>query len=246
VTRDSDNFSAVRLAKQALREEMALRLPAGLGNGLSGRAAELLRRESAYRSARQIFVSPLPPLQQVRINCLLDGKDLIVPAPGLKDGFYLLKPYSVPFHQLPHSVSMKGFAKAGQRLTRLELGSLAISLLVTGAAAVDPQGNRLGDGLGFFDLSFAILAEMGAISRDALVATFIHAEQMVEQPLPAACWDVLTDIIVTKHQVYRPEHVTTSPRRIFWEHLPDKKIRKISPLWWLRGGGQAANQEPKG
>jgi 5-formyltetrahydrofolate cyclo-ligase len=242
VTRDSDHLSAVRLAKQALREEMALRLAARPGNGLSGRAAELLRREPAYRSARQIFVSPLPPLQQVRINCLLDGKDLIVPAPGLKDGFYLLKPYSVPFHQLPHSVSMKGFAKAGQRLTRPELESLAISLLVTGALAVDLQGNRLGDGLGFFDLSFAILTEMEAISRDAQVATFIHAEQMVEQPLPAACWDVPADIIVTDRQIYRTEHVTTSPRRIFWEHLPDKKIRKITPLWWLKGG-QAANPE---
>jgi len=235
VAEDHDNLSAEQLAKQALREEMALRSVAP-PKGLSGKAAELLRRESAYRTARQVFVSPVPALQQVRINCLLDGKDLVVPAPGLKDGFYLLKPYSVAFHQLPHSVSMKGFAKAGHRLSRPELESLAVSLLVTDAVAVDHQGSRLGDGLGFFDLSVAILAEMGAISRDALVATFIHEEQMVEQPLPTACWDVPTDIIVTEQQVYRTEHVSAPPRPIFWEHLTDKKIRKITPLWWLSGG----------
>jgi hypothetical protein len=77
---------------------------------------------------------------------------------------------------------------------------------------------------------------MEAISRDALVATCIHAAQIMAKPLPAACWDVLADIIVTEKQVYRREHATTSPRRIFWEHLSDKKIRKITPLWWLKGG----------
>ncbi|MBU0967683.1 MAG: 5-formyltetrahydrofolate cyclo-ligase [Proteobacteria bacterium] len=235
MTEDNDHLSAVQLAKQALREELALRVAAG-PKGLSGRTAELLRRDTAYRSARQVFVSPVPSLQQVRINCLLDGKELIVPAPGLKDGFYLLKPYSIPFQQLPYSVTLKGFAKAGQRMTRPEVESLAVSLLVTDAVAVDRQGNRLGDGLGFFDLSVAILTTMGAISRDALVATCIHEEQMVEQPLPIACWDVPIDIIVTEQQVFRTEQVSASPRSIFWEHLPDRKIRKITPLWWLSGG----------
>lgn len=234
MTEDLDHLSAVQLAKQALREELALRAAAG-PKGLSGRTAELLRREAAYRSARQVFVSPVPSLQQVRINALLDGKELIVPAPGLKEGFYLLKPYSIPFHQLPHSVTLKGFAKAGQRMTRTELESLAVSLFVTDAVAVDPQGNRLGDGLGFFDLSVAILAAMGAMSRDALIATFVQEEQMMEQSLPTACWDVPTDIIVTELQVFRMDQVS-APRPIFWEHLPDRKIRKITPLWWLSGG----------
>lgn len=236
MTLDRDHLSAVQLAKQALREEMALRPAAGPGNGLSGRSAELLRREAAYRAARQIFVSPVPALQQVRINCLLDGKDLIVSGPGLKEGFYLLKPYAVPFQQLPHSVSMKGLAKAGQRLTRPELEGLAVSLLVTDAAAVDQQGNRLGDGLGFFDLSFAILTALGAMSRDALVAAFVNEWQIMAKPLPTASWDVPADIIVTEQQLYRTEHVSSPPRRIFWEHLPDRKIRKITPLWWLSGG----------
>lgn len=234
MTEERGHLFAGQLAKQALREEMAL-LPAALPRGPSGRAAELLRRESAYRAARQIFVSPVPALQQVRINSLLDGKDLIVPAPGLKDGFYLLKPYSIPFHQLPHGVSMKGFAKAGQRLSRPEVESLAVSLFVTDAVAVDLQGNRLGDGLGFFDLSVAILAALGAISREALVAAFVHQEQMADVNLPVACWDVPADIIVTEQQVFRTEQVPASPRRIFWEHLPDRKIRRITPLWWLWG-----------
>ncbi|MCK9295333.1 MAG: hypothetical protein M0P70_09635 [Desulfobulbaceae bacterium] len=239
MTENHDHLSAVQLAKQALREELALQAAAqdaAGASGLSGRTAELLRRDAAYRSARQVFVSPVPSLQQVRINALLDGKELIVPAPGLKDGFYLLKPYSIPFQQLPHSVTLKGFAKAGQRLSRPEVEGLAVSLLVTDAVAVDLQGNRLGDGLGFFDLSFAILAALGAISRDALVAAFVNEWQIMAKPLPAACWDVPADILVTEQQIYRPQHDAAPPRPIFWEHLPDRKIRKITPLWWLSGG----------
>jgi len=235
VAENHDHLSAVQLAKLALREELALQAAAG-PSGLSGRTAELLRRDAAYRSARQVFVSPVPSLQQVRINALLDGKELIVPAPGLKDGFYLLKPYSIPFQQLPHSVTLKGFAKAGQRLTRPEVEGLAVSLLVTDAVAVDLQGNRLGDGLGFFDLSFAILTALGAMSRDALIAAFVNEWQIMAKPLPTACWDVPADIIVTEQQIYRTEHVAALPRPIFWEHLPDRKIRKITPLWWLSGG----------
>jgi len=233
VAPDRDNLSAVQLAKQALREELAL---AAAARGLSGRIAELLRREPAYRGARQILVSPLPSLQQVRINALLDGKELIVPAPGLKDGFYLLKPYSIPFPQLAHSVSIKGFAKAGQRLSRPEVESLAVSLCITDAVAVDQQGNRLGDGLGFFDLSVAILAALGAISRDAVLVALVDAGQIMAKPLPVACWDVPLDIIISEQQVFRPQHVASPPRPIFWEHLPDRKIRKITPLWWLSGG----------
>jgi 5-formyltetrahydrofolate cyclo-ligase len=221
--------------KQLLRREFARRtFSGGPDNQLSGRGAEMLRREPSYRAVPRIFVSPAPALQQVRINCLVDGKELIMPGPGLKEGFYLLKPYTLPFHALPHAVSMKGLAKAGRRLSRAEVEKLSLALLVTGAEAVDRQGNRLGDGLGFFDLSWAMLAELGALRSDAAVAACVNAEQIVEQPLPCACWDVPADIIITENGVYPAQHALPAPRRLFWQYLSERKTRKITPLWWLR------------
>ncbi|MFA6499857.1 MAG: hypothetical protein WCV64_11075, partial [Desulfurivibrionaceae bacterium] len=58
----------------------------------SGKSAELVRRLERYRDAKRIFVGPTVRLQQLRINALTDGKELLVPGPGLKEGFYLLAP----------------------------------------------------------------------------------------------------------------------------------------------------------
>ena len=229
------NHADIERQKELLRRELAQLSSVGSAElQLSGRAAELLRREPFYRASPRILVSPVPALQQVRINCLVDGKELIVPGPGLKDGFYLLKPYAVPFHALPHAVSIKGLAAAGRRLSRAEVEKLSLALLVTGAVAVDRLGNRLGDGLGFFDLSWAVLAELGALQSDAAVAACVNEAQIVEKPLPVACWDVPADIIVTEKDVYPAPHGSPAPRRLFWQHLPERRTRKITPIWWLR------------
>lgn len=229
------NHADIERQKQLLRLELAQDpLAGGAEQQLSGKAAELLRREPSYRASPRILVSPVPALQQVRINCLVDGRELIVPGPGLKDGFYLLKPYTVPFHALPHAVSIKGLAAAGRKLSRAEVEKLSLGLLVTGAVAVDRLGNRLGDGLGFFDLSWAVLAELGALRSDAVVAACVNEAQIVETPLPADCWDVPADIIVTEKGVYPAPHDAPAPRRLFWQHLPERRTRKITPIWWLR------------
>src|SRR3989339_859242 len=77
----------------------------------SGKSAELVRRLERYRDAKRIFVGPTARLQQIRINALTDGKELLVPAPGLKEGFYLLAPYEIPFKHLSFAVGYKGLVQ---------------------------------------------------------------------------------------------------------------------------------------
>ncbi|MBU3937029.1 MAG: hypothetical protein KKD53_05830, partial [Proteobacteria bacterium] len=74
----------------------------------SGKSAEIVRRLEKYRDAKRIFVGPTARLQQIRINALTDGKELLVPAPGLKEGFYLLAPYEIPFKHLAFAVGYNG------------------------------------------------------------------------------------------------------------------------------------------
>ncbi|MBU0486145.1 MAG: 5-formyltetrahydrofolate cyclo-ligase [Proteobacteria bacterium] len=217
--------------KNSLRAELG---PGPFGNILqkSGKAAEALRRLPIYRQAKQVFVGPDDVLTQVRINALLDGKELIMPAPGLKEGFFLLKPYSIPFMKLGHAVTYKGLADFGQRLSQEEIAGLQVGLLVAGAVAVDREGGRLGDGLGFFDLSCAIFTENNALALNVYLCALVDEGQVVAQ-VPQDEWDVKLNVIITGEQVIELSAESFTGAKIIWDKLPPKRIRKITPLWNL-------------
>ncbi|MDA8160207.1 MAG: hypothetical protein M0T76_05745 [Desulfobacteraceae bacterium] len=198
-----------------------------------GRRAEALRRLAVYRQSRRLFVSPAAELTQIRINALLDGKELIMPGPGLKEGFYLVRPFSVPFPRLKLAVSLKGVALCGRLLRHEELPGLGIDLLLTEALAVDEQGGRLGDGSGFFDLAAAILNQSGALSPEAQV--WAAGTRHRPPALPRDPWDV------PMHGLIEAEEVLVFPTAgvmpgIYWQYLPAARIRRLTPLWreWRR------------
>ncbi len=193
-----------------------------------GKIAEAVRRLEPYRQCRQIFIAPDPGLAQLRINALLDGKELIVPGPGLKEGFYLLRPFRIAFGQLSFAVSLKGIPTHGQLLPHRELAQLSIGLLIAEALAVDGQGNRLGDGSGFFDLACAVLHQAGALAE----APAIWATAVAHQPqeLPIDPWDVRMTGLVAAHGLVSFPPVERMPR-IVWEQLSRQRIKKLTPLW---------------
>lgn len=228
--------------KQFLRDDLT-RQGGGVPAVVSGRAAEQLRRHPGYKAASRIFVGPSAFLHQVRINCLLDGKELIMPGPGLKDGFYRFRPNSIAFRDLPRAVTVKGMGRFAAKMTRQDLTRLSLSLLITDAVAIDTGGGRLGDGQGFFDLSYAIFAAHGTLTDRATVMVLALPEQIVAESLPCASWDVPVDFIITGDTVQSIAAAPPPPRRIYWDALPFRKIRKISPLWWLWREDHPAEKE---
>ena len=199
-----------------------------------GKIAEAIRRLPPYRACQQILVSPNPALSQVRINALIDGKELIVPGPGLKEGFYLLRPYAVPFPKLSFAVSLKGLTIHGQLLPHQELADLSIGLLLTEALAIDPRGLCLGDGNGFFDLSCATLNQAGALTDSPTI--WAVAPPPLSEELPNDPWDVQVDGLIG------PGGATFFPPRealpgLLWQHLAEQRIKKMTPLWkeWGKG-----------
>lgn len=198
-----------------------------------GRTAEALRRLDAYRRSRHVFIEPSPALAQMRINALLDGKELIVPGPGLREGFYCLKPFSVPFPKLSLAVSLKGVPVYGQLLPHQALARLEIGVMVAEALAVDGRGFRLGDGSGFFDLACAILSHCGALAEGALAVAAAVAHR--PEWLPADSWDVRMDGVLGPQGLdlfsHEEEHLA-----IDWGQLTMQRIKKITPLWqeWKR------------
>ena len=197
-----------------------------------GRLAETLRGTSLYKGARTIYVSPAVLLGQVRINVLADGKNLLVPAPGLKDGYYLLRGSRVPAGKLAFAATPAGMAEFGQRLDVDFREGFSADLLVNEVLAVDQRGNHLGDGHGFFDLVIAILAAAGGLSADWKAVAVPLAGMIQIEDLPVDPWDVPVHAALASDRLHFFEPRPASPT-IMWEALSRKKIRKISPLWKL-------------
>lgn len=202
-----------------------------------GRAAEQVRRLEGYRAARQIYVGPAPSLLQVRINALLDGKELIMPAAGLREGFYRLLPFVIPFKELSMAVTFRGMVKHGRRLPTAELARLQLSLMVTDALAVDEEGGRLGKGTGFFDLACAIFAHYQALTPECATVGVIGEWQRQATLLPRDPWDVALSTLVSQEggRVLAP--AATIPE-IYFDLLPPRRVRKLQPLWEIYAARQ--------
>lgn len=197
-----------------------------------GKAAQKLRAVQAYREAATVFATLSEPLHQARINCLVDGKDLVMPGPSIRAGFYLLPARSLPFRELAPAVTGKGIVQKGRLLKIKDLAGLSVALLLTGSLAVDEKGGRIGDGHGFFDLCCALLGEFGALPEDWRALTFIREDQLAAEPLPQDDWDIKMAGAVTPAGIHAFEVPVQRPR-IFWEALSLDRIRRIDPLWRL-------------
>lgn len=202
-----------------------------------GRIAEKVRRLPAYRPAKQVFVDPAPSLKQICLNTLMDGKKLVMPSPALKDGFYLLSANAVPFNRRIQAISSKGLVEFGHKLSLTDCRDLEISFLVTSCPAWDKQGNRLGEGQGFFDLSFAILSELQAVGPQAVVAGVAGQGQKVTS-VPVDPWDVGLDFVVCEDEIIEFPFRERKIGSIFWDKLEPRRIKKISPLFQLRAHSQ--------
>jgi 5-formyltetrahydrofolate cyclo-ligase len=197
-----------------------------------GRLAEQVRRLSYYGEARQIFVDPVPSLLQVRINAILDRKELILPSGGLKEGFFLVKPHTIPFNKLSYALSFKGISEFGEKLPSAILGRLEIGIAVVASEAVDIFGGHLGDGLGFTDISLALLKEYGALANNCKIIAGAAANRVLTEPLPSDPWDINLDGYVTQTGTQSVSSAGSIPN-IIWSALPKKRVRKIQPLWDL-------------
>lgn len=195
-----------------------------------GKAAEKLRNLPVYREAVTVFAAPDESLLQVRINCLVDGKNLVMPAPSIRAGFYLLPARTVPFRDIPLAVTYKGLTQNGLLLKSGTSLDSSVGLLLTDSLAVDHAGGRLGDGQGFFDLCGALLAELKLLQSGCPAYTVIGEKQLTEETLPQDKWDIKMTGAITPTGVVLFDPAPRKPQ-IFWDMLTPARIKKISPLW---------------
>ena len=197
-----------------------------------GKTAEKLRKIGTYRDAATVFATPHASLHQARINCLADGKNLLMPGPGIRAGFFLLKARSVPFKKISMAATYKGLEKYGQHFKDSSISELLVDLLLTDSLAIDRTGGRIGDGYGFFDLCCALLHSLNGVRHDAGILTFIQEEQISREILPQDTWDIKMTGAITPGQILHFEP-STQKVKIFWDALPHDRLKRIDPLWKL-------------
>lgn len=195
----------------------------------AGRAAERVRFLPEYKGARRVMVPPDQAQLQVRINALMDGKDLIVASPGLKEGFFLFRREDLRPPLWAKALRGSNLPYYGRPLKLEEIGQ--IDLMITGAVAVGLNGGRIGKGKGYFDLEYLILREVGAVDEGTPIVAVVDDLQ-VYQEVPVEDGDVSVDVIVTPTRVIRVGR-PPRPRGIPWEDLPLRLIRRMKPLWEL-------------
>ncbi len=197
-----------------------------------GKPAENLRRLQTYRNAATVFATPHDTLHQARINCLVDGKNLLMPGPSIREGFFILAARTVLFKDISVAVTYKGLQKHGQVLKVNELSQYPAGLLLTDSLAVDQGGGRIGDGNGYFDLCCAILQKLDGLEPEAEIMTFIQEEQLSRELLPQDNWDIKMTGAVTPARRLRFDPPGRKPQ-IFWDMLPRDRIKRIDPLFKL-------------
>ncbi|MGB9838548.1 5-formyltetrahydrofolate cyclo-ligase [Methanothermobacter sp.] len=161
----------------------------------SAAAAERLSRTIEWERADVVFSSPDYAQRPVRRLALVDGKDLVMPTPKIKDG-YLLISGNVPDAEAASTI--RGAYRYGSFINRFP----QVGIVVEGSVAVDLDGNRLGKGGGYGDREISELRDQGAIGEDTPIATTVHELQVIEG-VPVEGHDERINMIVTPMRVIR-------------------------------------------
>ena len=193
------------------------------------------------RRAKVIKVNPSLAQMKLRQRILEAGKTLIVPAPSLsvKDpnggGEFMFKVEGQRFAS--EAASKKGAKKYGVPLLLDNWNGLKIDLYVVGSVAVSAQGVRLGKGLGYAEMEWAILVELGVVDPEkTVVVTTVHEDQIVANDELSKdefmeAHDLPVDIIVTPSRIINVRPRLAKPSvGIIWDKITPEKLNECPIL----------------
>lgn len=204
-----------------LERERAARFPGARGripNFVGAeRAAARLAELPEWREARVVKANPDAPQLPVRRRALADGKAVYMAVPRLRE--------EKPFLRLDRDATIRASGARPVAVGELE----RIDLVVCGTVAVNCEGVRVGKGGGYSDLELGLLVEAGLVGGETVLATTVHALQVLDEELPETEHDFRVDLVVTPEETIAPPPHERPPG-ILWEHLSAEKIAAVPVL----------------
>lgn len=195
-------------------------------------AALKLSSLQVFKNARVIKINPDSPQRHVRHLALSQNKVVIMPTPRIRNGFIVLDPSKIPRDKLWEASSISGAYRYG--ITVKPWMMPRVDLVVVGSVAVNTRGARLGKGEGYAELEYAILKSLCRIDEQTYVVTTVHDIQVVDLDIPTEPYDVGVDVIVTPTRIIYVDPRPTKPKGLFWDLIPENKLREIPVLRELR------------
>ena len=199
-------------------------------------ATERFGKLPQYTSANIVFITPDNCLEGLRLDALKAAKAVLTTTYGIRRGFWLLDPSTIPPERYEYACTLDGMEKLAKpvSLKKIMEEHLKVDLMVTGTGAINRKGVRFGKGHGFFDLEWARLYSIEAISYETPAAAIVHDCQLLDEELLPDTFDTVCDIVVTPEQVIEVEE-TKKPRcGILWERLAEGMFEDIPPLRELK------------
>jgi 5-formyltetrahydrofolate cyclo-ligase len=202
----------------------------------SSEALAQLTQLPCYRSACIIFITPDNCLDELRLHALRDGKLILMTTYAIRRGFRLLDPSKIAPSRYEFAATLDGAEKVTRPITLLELidEKMSIELMVTGTGAINLKGVRFGKGHGFFDLEWAMLYTIGAISTKTHTAAIVHECQVLDEPLTPEEFDTVCDVMATPSRVMKVPEVKKPVCGILWHRLAPGMLESIPPLRELK------------
>lgn len=213
----------------------------------SSLATSLLTSLPLYRSSSALFITPDNCLEELRRQALLDGKSILITTYGIKRGFWLLDPAAIKREWESRLGGGQGWAWYAATLDGMERVARAVSLqdlvdegvripvMITGTGAINTQGIRFGKGHGYFDLEWAMLYSIGAITTETTAVSVVHDCQLLEEELRPDVFDTVCDYVVTPSRVVEVRGAQKPTCGILYDRLQPGMLEEIPPLAELKG-----------
>lgn len=200
-----------------------------------GVAATKLSRLREFKKAKCVKINPSLAQMHLRFLTLQHGKTLYVPSPSLSEDFmYEVDPKLLKrFWQLKRASSKAGSKELGRAITTQE--KIKIDLFVVASVACSPNGVRLGKGMGYAEMEWAVLYTMGAVTKNTTVVTTVHDCQVLsEKKLPTsllATHDLPVDIIVTPTRIINVRQKLRKPiTGVLWDLVTEEQLESMPVL----------------
>ena len=152
---------------------------------------------------------------------------------GIRRGFWLLDPALIHPQDYRYAASLDGMERVAQPVSLTEdihAKGIVLSLLVTGTGAINMRGIRVGKGHGFFDLEWAMLWSVGAVSTSSVIAAIVHDCQLLDEELQPEDFDTVCDVVVTPTRTVEVSGAKKPDLGIIWPLLRPGMLEDIPPL----------------
>lgn len=199
-------------------------------------AANMLTSLDVFKNATNVKVDPDKPLQAARLATLKAGKSLYMPTPRHRPG--LVTKITPPEDADDEALAKCVARQIGNDSNRVNIAldePIKLDLVVVGCVAVSPKGWRVGKGLGYSDLEYAMMASNGLVTPPVPVVTMVADSQVVD--LTESLFDVhdvAVDYIVTPTRVIQCTGARARPDSITWSLLPADRLDRLHVLKRLR------------